>query len=403
MNTEIVGLEEIFPDSYTQGIELTSMYCFEINKDITKKCINVMKDFANSQLHNNYNHLKRCRKLNEKSVQILVGFCAELPDDILNKIVQINNGKEITMKKVNVSKHPPMTRKQYVEWSVHWPLYYRKPTNELTILKNEEVNKCVHFLNVSIHIGKKFGTCQSGCVLTHNDKVIACSGDNIKNHPLQHSVMLAIEQVSFKLRHMWKIKKELYTSKNEYITEDNKYTISDMRYLSALECSPDVLDKKCKIGYDQTGGTRSAKCMSNLAGALDMAEEGVNGNKNGNKNSDKSGDKNGIKNDDKNGNKNSDKSGDMSGDNNISVVNHTRINTHNPVDNDQYLCTNYFAFLSHEPCFMCAMAMIHSRIKCVIFDKVNPANGALFSREKLHCLKKLNHHFKVYKAIRAVS
>ncbi|SCP05974.1 cytidine deaminase, putative [Plasmodium ovale] len=337
MEGDIIDFENVYPDTYGNNVVLIPMYCLEIRKDIAKECLNVVKDYINSQLHSSYDHLKRCKRSNEH-VQILLGVCANIPNDIRKQVILINNAEDITIKKVYVSKHAPMTRKQYVQWSEFWPLYFRKPTNELPQLTKEQKNMYIKFLNISINIGKQFGTCQSGCILTWDNKIIACSGDNVKNHPLQHAVILAIEEVAYKLRHMWLIKKGVQLTKDQFIpwgTSNNR-----VPELSAQEIS------------EQAGHVYSTSDKSVCGSSVDtQVAEGC-----------------------------------------------VKIATQ--VSMDQYLCTNYYAYLSHEPCFMCAMAMVHSRITCVIFDQVNKQNGALCSREKLHCVKALNHHFKVYKAVR---
>ncbi|XP_045460593.1 probable inactive tRNA-specific adenosine deaminase-like protein 3 [Harmonia axyridis] len=60
-----------------------------------------------------------------------------------------------------------------------------------------------------------------------------------------------------------------------------------------------------------------------------------------------------------------------------------------------YLCTGYDVFTIHEPCVMCAMALIHSRAKRV-FYRMPSVNGALGSLCKIHTVKELNHHYEVF-------
>ncbi|CAL8110616.1 unnamed protein product [Orchesella dallaii] len=62
-----------------------------------------------------------------------------------------------------------------------------------------------------------------------------------------------------------------------------------------------------------------------------------------------------------------------------------------------YLCTGMDVYLSHEPCIMCAMALLHSRARKIFFVHNNMNNGGLNSVVKLHCLDGINHRFQVFK------
>jgi tRNA-specific adenosine deaminase 3 len=62
-----------------------------------------------------------------------------------------------------------------------------------------------------------------------------------------------------------------------------------------------------------------------------------------------------------------------------------------------YLCTGYDCYLLHEPCIMCAMALVHSRLRRVIFCRKDEEGGALGGCGlKLHSKRTLNHHYIVY-------
>lgn len=63
-----------------------------------------------------------------------------------------------------------------------------------------------------------------------------------------------------------------------------------------------------------------------------------------------------------------------------------------------YICTGYDLYVTREPCVMCAMALVHSRIGRVFYG-VTSADGALGSKFKIHTQKDLNHRFEVYKGV----
>jgi len=60
-----------------------------------------------------------------------------------------------------------------------------------------------------------------------------------------------------------------------------------------------------------------------------------------------------------------------------------------------YLCTGYDIYLLREPCLMCAMALVHSRVKRIFFLEKSE-NGALSTNFQLHSVKELNHHYEVF-------
>lgn len=63
-----------------------------------------------------------------------------------------------------------------------------------------------------------------------------------------------------------------------------------------------------------------------------------------------------------------------------------------------YICTGYDLYVTREPCVMCAMALVHSRIGRVFYGSAF-ADGALGTKYKVHSQRDLNHHFDVYKGV----
>jgi tRNA(Arg) A34 adenosine deaminase TadA len=63
----------------------------------------------------------------------------------------------------------------------------------------------------------------------------------------------------------------------------------------------------------------------------------------------------------------------------------------------QYLCTGYDIFLLREPSMFESMALVHSRIRRVVFGINDAAEGGLGgSGHSLHSLAGTNHHYRVF-------
>ena len=63
---------------------------------------------------------------------------------------------------------------------------------------------------------------------------------------------------------------------------------------------------------------------------------------------------------------------------------------------DQYLFTNYDIFTTEEPCVMCAMALVHSRVGRIFFLRKNTVFGGCGGVHSIHSCQQLNHHFEAY-------
>jgi len=60
-----------------------------------------------------------------------------------------------------------------------------------------------------------------------------------------------------------------------------------------------------------------------------------------------------------------------------------------------YLLTNLTFFITHEPCIMCSMALLHSRVKEVIYLYPMSRTGGCGGSVCLPSLKGVNHRFSI--------
>lgn len=69
-------------------------------------------------------------------------------------------------------------------------------------------------------------------------------------------------------------------------------------------------------------------------------------------------------------------------------------------DERPYLCTDFDCYLLREPCSMCGMALLHSRVRRVFFCQPDERHGVLGgSGVRLHGLKGINHRYSVFRVI----
>lgn len=62
-----------------------------------------------------------------------------------------------------------------------------------------------------------------------------------------------------------------------------------------------------------------------------------------------------------------------------------------------YLCHNLIVYTTHEPCIMCCMALVHSRVGRVIYLKNSPNSGGFESNYQLGARDGLNWKFELWK------
>ena len=62
---------------------------------------------------------------------------------------------------------------------------------------------------------------------------------------------------------------------------------------------------------------------------------------------------------------------------------------------DNYRLTDAVMYVTVEPCLMCVGALVHARVREVVYGATEPKSGALVSAARAHETPGLNHRFAV--------
>ncbi|KAG8172587.1 hypothetical protein JTE90_014856, partial [Oedothorax gibbosus] len=201
----------ILADEYTRSIETEKMFVGIIKSK--KETSRLIKELSAVWPLEGQSHLKRVRWTSQKDVfEILIrplneNEISSYPDSYsLNQVLgQVNidiTGLMDTVLVYEVPKYPALTQKQYKDFSELWPMQFREDKYVEKLLKDEllsskereDVSKFMKMcLNAAQHGDEKVG-----CVIVDpsESKVVAVAHDRREKHPLQHTVMVAVDLVA---------------------------------------------------------------------------------------------------------------------------------------------------------------------------------------------------------------
>ncbi|XP_041988474.1 probable inactive tRNA-specific adenosine deaminase-like protein 3 [Aricia agestis] len=310
--TSKTNLKAVLADDIYKTIPSVNVFvgCLKDVKDISKTILVLNEKLPLKDLQ----HLKRAKR------QHIILCKTELvqPLSIL-EFINIHAEELATVfedfQQVEVPSLPPKVKKQYQDANTLWPcnfhpnLYLEKLVNN-ELFSSDQIKQHKKYMQIVFELAKWHKDKESLnddminnaalVVEPVSQTVVAIAFDNRRDHPVQHSVMLAVDNVA--------------KTQGGGVWASREHDLQVLTHLQ--EKYPEV-----KFGYE--------KAQAN-------GKEGP------------------------------------------------------------YLCTGYHMYLLREPCFMCGMALVHARVKCIFFCLDNVELGALKSRAKLQAVRSLNHHFEVF-------
>ncbi|CAM9953591.1 unnamed protein product [Ascophyllum nodosum] len=310
-------------------------------------------------------HLKRVRSSKDfstgtKSLQVLLS-----PPEAYNGLVECKREKLEERFSLSPTLHAvprlePRTREQFEKGQSAWPMVFHHSTSEearrlARAIPEQEVFSATSFMLEALkdaHVGRRQADGQAavGAVVVDPavGRVVAAAAQerqrvhdesrwSMRNHPLHHTVMLCVQQVG----------RAICAAKDEE---------AEKRGL-AVGIPPEGGEREPPEGQGRGGVKRK--------GSTPMATQSSD----------------------------DDEGASVSG---VSCAPHSLVGAISP---GQYLCTGLDLYITREPCLMCSMALVHSRIRRVVYGVRDRERGCLGSLMMLHTLSALNHNYRVFEGV----
>ncbi|CAG8543636.1 10423_t:CDS:2 [Ambispora gerdemannii] len=379
----------ILTDEETRDLETVEVYAADIEPKEAERVLKFIKKNLPSSF-TSLNHVKRVRKIYNdekekgKGFTLTILFCLTTLISFVDlQILITSNGFDKIISRLRVEKvpkHAPITRAQFDAWKSLWPLnFHEHPNNarkftvqDIDILASH-MNRVIELAQLAKSKGENLDPflfplsyfwidpvqIPIGCAIIDpcTNTILAESHDTRAStrHPLCHSVLNCINVVA-----------NLEISSRQFKNMSNEQMAADD--ISRPQ------KRKAKEIDDDEGNESNLHQPKKHTIIIDKEEKGED----------------------------EDDDETSSLESNIEIIltspsfSSKTQNTTRQQSKDAYLCKNYDLFVTHEPCVMCSMALVHSRIGRVFYARATPNSGGLGSIYKIHAHSSLNHHFRVF-------
>lgn len=269
------------------------------------------------------------------------------------------------------------TKTQAARASKVWPLnFHSDPSIERlidgSIFTEHQLNMIEGYMNVAVkaaRLGAVGNTnCNGSAVIVDpgDGRILAIAASKIDMHPMWHSAMIAVDLVAtLQGGGAWKLEHKSAQNTGESVISDNTADEGDIEAYSTRE-------KRIKRKYIEEAPLYFPEELSTIhlpKGESFKSTRVVGGRKN-----------NGPT-----------KSMDSHSSEECGSSNSEKCLP--------YLCTGYWTFLLREPCPLCAMALLHSRVSRIFYGTSNQNTGVLGSKTILHAVPGLNHRYLVWSGV----